>query len=270
MHLPYRIVNSCALRVFTGNPICIVLEEPDEQLMQPIATQMNLSCSVFPVRTDHHSYRMRLFTPKREVGYAGSPSLAAAWSMGQGNWAQTTPGAEAIIEVIGDVAWMSQPEPVLEIIDDPDVIEGIGLRSIERMFTCKVASQRYTIAVTNDDPDGFTPRQDILMRPALRYGPALVGAVRRESDTEIQARFFGPAHGVPEDPACGAAAGAVATIMHRYFGTKTDVSLYQGRQIGRASRIEVSLGNVSIRMGGRLVPMAEGVLFARDLAHLSS
>jgi len=256
----YRVVNSCAPGPFTGNPICVIAEEPEEALMQPIATQMNLACTIFPVRTGERSYRMRLFTSEREVAYAGSPSLAAAWVMGPGIWTQTTPGNVADIEVTGDMAWLEQPQPKFAEINDPEVLEAIGLKSLERMYTCQVASNHYVIAVTQQEPTTFTPRQDILMRSAIKYGPALIGAVRRVNETEVHARFFGPAHGVPEDPACGAVAGAVGTLMHRNYGTGTNIALRQGEEMGRPSRISVSLDGGKIRMGGRLVPMQEGVL----------
>lgn len=254
----YRIVNSCAPRPFTGNPICVFLDEPDERWMQPIATQMHQSCSVFPVKTGADGYRMRLFTPEREVGYAGSPSLSAAWAMGEGSWTQTTSGAVARIEVQGDMAWMEQPEPIIEDIEDQDLIDGLGLHNIEKIVKCKVASNSYVLAVTTDDPAGFTPRTDVLMRTATRFGPALVGAVKRHGAGEIEARMFGPAHGVAEDPACGAVAGALATLMHRDFGTNKEVSLRQGERIGRPSLITVLLGGPAIRVGGRQIAMGEG------------
>ena len=254
----YRIVNSCAPRPFAGNPICIVSEEPDEAFMQPIATQMSQSCTVFPVRTGERAYRMRLFTPEREVAYAGSPSLAAAWTMGEGVWTQTTSGAVAELEVTGDMVWMEQPEPLFEEIEDDDVIEGLGLATVETIVKCQVASNKYVLAVTRDDPADFKPRQDLLMRPATRFGPALVGAIRRVAEDEVQARMFGPAHGVPEDPACGAVAGAVGTLMHRRFGTGERISLRQGEQIGHPSLISVSLDEGRIRIGGRMIAMGEG------------
>lgn len=254
----YRIVNSCAPRPFAGNPICVALDEPDGSLMQAIATQMGQSCTVFPVRTGEQSYRMRLFTPEREVAYAGSPSLAAAWVMGNGAWTQTTSGAVAQIEVRGDMAWMEQPKPIIEEIEDKDVIEGLGLKNIEKMVKCVVASNTYVLAVTTDDPASFTPRQDILMRPATRFGPALVGAVKRHSENEIEARMFGPAHGVAEDPACGAVAGALGTLMHRDFNTSKSISLRQGERIGRPSLISVVLDDSVIRVGGQMISMGEG------------
>lgn len=254
----YRIVNSCAPRPFTGNPICVFLDEPDGALMQPIATQMHQACSIFPVLTGPGSYRMRLFTPEREVGYAGSPSLAAAWTMGEGSWTQTTSGAVAKIDVQGDMAWMEQPVPTIEDVEDQDLIEGLGLRSVEKIVKCVVASNTYVLAVTTDDPAEFKPRLDVLMRPATRFGPALVGAVKRLATDRIEARMFGPAHGVAEDPACGAVAGALGTLMNRDFGTAREVALHQGERIGRPSLITVILGDPAIRIGGRQIAMGEG------------
>jgi len=254
----YRIVNSCAAEPFAGNPICVVSAEPAESLMQKVATQMAQACTIFPVRTGPDGYRMRLFTPTREVAYAGSPSLAAAWTMGDGVWTQTTSGAVTRLEVVGDMVWMDQPEPGLEEIEDQDLVAGLDLHNVETIFKCQVASNKYVVAVTTDDPSGFAPRPDLLLRSATRFGPALVGAVRRVDAGEIEVRMFGPAHGVGEDPACGAVAGAVATIMNRHFDTDRRVSLRQGEQIGHPSRISVVLEDDRIRVGGRMIEMGEG------------
>jgi trans-2,3-dihydro-3-hydroxyanthranilate isomerase len=262
---PYRIVNSCAPRPFAGNPICVVTEEPRETMMQDIATQMGHACTVFPVLTGSNSYRMRLFTPTREVAYAGSPSLAAAWTMGDGTWVQTTSGAVTQLSVIGDMVWMEQPEPLLEEIKDDDLVEGLGLKDVKAIFKCQVASNKYVVAVTSDDPAGFTPRPDLLMRSATRFGPALVGAVRRTGAREIEARMFGPAHGVDEDPACGAVAGSLATIMNSHFGTDDRVSIRQGEQIRHPSRIEVTLDDGKIRVGGRMIEMGRGYVSGLEI-----
>lgn len=263
--LRYRLINSCASTAFTGNPICVALDEPKESLMQKVAIQMNLACTVFPVRTGPGSYRMRLFTPECEVPYAGSPSLAAAWMLGQGVWTQTTAGAVAKIEVINDTAWMDQPEPILRDIEDADVAVGLGLSNVERLLYCQVASNRYILAVTDDDPADLTPRPDVLMGPSTRYGgPALVGAVRKVNNFELKARLFGPVYGIAEDPACGAVAGALCVMMNRFFGTGEDVVIRQGEEIGRPSRIVASIAGGRIRMGGKLIDMGGGSVNLSD------
>src|SRR3954467_4855046 len=70
---------------FTGNPVAVVLDGDglDDAAMQRIANWMNLSETVFvlPATTADADYRVRIFTPARELPFAGHPTLGTchAW-----------------------------------------------------------------------------------------------------------------------------------------------------------------------------------------------
>ncbi len=72
-------------RLFGGNPLAVVLEPSGlaDAEMQAIAHEMNLSETTFvfrPTRADCAA-RVRIFTPVRELPFAGHPTLATAWGM---------------------------------------------------------------------------------------------------------------------------------------------------------------------------------------------
>src|SRR5215470_4609757 len=70
-------------RVFGGNPLAVFLDGRglDDQRMQQIAREMNLSETVFlsPPATRGGAAALRIFTPAREVPFAGHPTIGTAW-----------------------------------------------------------------------------------------------------------------------------------------------------------------------------------------------
>src|SRR5499425_2169244 len=70
-------------RVFGGNPLAVFLHGRglDDERMQQIAREMNLSETVFllPSATAEGAAALRIFTPAREVPFAGHPTIGTAW-----------------------------------------------------------------------------------------------------------------------------------------------------------------------------------------------
>lgn len=94
----YRIVDVFSNRPLAGNALCVVVDECPQELMAAIAGEVNLSETTFPRRTGCASYTMRIFTPARELPFAGHPSLGTGWVLGPGRFEQTTSGAVVIVE----------------------------------------------------------------------------------------------------------------------------------------------------------------------------
>ena len=82
--------------------------------------------------------------------------------------------------------------------------------------------------------------------------------VRRKDDATLHVRVFVPGFGIPEDPGTGSAAGPIATLAHREWGTDAAVTIHQGAEIGRPSIITVELTDDGPVVGGRVCPVAEG------------
>ena len=74
-------------RPFAGNPLAVVLEAErlDDAAMQAIAREFNLSETVFvlPATDARHRARLRIFTPARELPFAGHPTVGTAVLLGQ-------------------------------------------------------------------------------------------------------------------------------------------------------------------------------------------
>src|SRR5512136_1098327 len=88
MDVSFEQVDVFTDRPFAGNPLCVV---PDgtglsADQMQAIAREMNLSETTFvlPPTDPKAAYWMRIFTPAREIPFAGHPSVGTAYVMASG------------------------------------------------------------------------------------------------------------------------------------------------------------------------------------------
>ena len=64
---------------FRGNPVAVVIgaEELDTQSMQRIACWTNLSETTFVLKSEKADYRLRIFTPRQELPFAGHPTIGS-------------------------------------------------------------------------------------------------------------------------------------------------------------------------------------------------
>src|SRR5918992_3739585 len=85
--LRFRQVDVFTDRPLAGNPLAVFLEAEGlgDTEMQALAREMNLSETTFVLpptdegRAAGANYRMRIFTPARELPFAGHPSIGTAW-----------------------------------------------------------------------------------------------------------------------------------------------------------------------------------------------
>ena len=250
LKLRYRIVDVFSDKPLAGNALCVVIDECPEPLMQAIARETKLSETTFPVVTGQDAYRMRLFTPAVELPFAGHPSLGTAWVLGPRRWTQSTSGATVTIEADADGAVMGQPDPVFDEVDPEPAAKVLGLTRPTSAWTATAAGLWHLILTTDAPIDELTP--DISALPYDRT----TAVVRRLDDRTLQVRVF--LAGIGEDPGTGSAAGPIAMLARRVWGTDADVTIRQGDEIGRPCRIVVHAEAGAITVGGRVAPCAEG------------
>jgi trans-2,3-dihydro-3-hydroxyanthranilate isomerase len=79
--LAYHVVDVFTDRAFAGNPLAVVLDADDltSEQLQAVAREFNLSETAFPLPSERADYRVRIFTPVRELPFAGHPSIGTAW-----------------------------------------------------------------------------------------------------------------------------------------------------------------------------------------------
>jgi trans-2,3-dihydro-3-hydroxyanthranilate isomerase len=283
-------------RRFAGNPLAVVLDAesiPGER-MQMIAAEFNLSETVFvmpPVRPGNAA-RVRIFTPRAELPFAGHPTIGTALLLAK----QQLGGFDAaepmlvLEEAVGDVpvdirieqgvprvATMSVPRLPKRGPAPPDAAELAAMLSLSVHdllpehppcgWSCGVPF--LFVAVRDRAAVGRAKlRTDIWEKLLLNWWAPSVFVFTFDTESaaaQVHARMFAPAFGIAEDPATGGAVSALAGYLCDPAATNGDFRwlVEQGYEMGRPSQLEleaqVAGGRISsVRVGGRAVVISEG------------
>ena len=244
------------LRVFTrgdegGNHLGVVNDvvEVTTDQMQAIAADLGYSETVFIDWIDPEvDPRVRIFTPADELPFAGHPLVGAAWvlaMLGPGPAHGSTEGRTGQITTgVGSVAYTVDGEVVTVACDlDIEVLEPDDTATVavsaglpEPIGTMRLGlPKEYMIAEYPDfgTVGGLAPDMDALTG---RFGFL---AYARDGDT-VKARFFAPGTSVPEDPATGSAAVALARSFSLRGESDGAVTVLQGDEIGHPSTIHLA------------------------------
>lgn len=281
-------------RPLAGNPLAVVLDSEglDSEAMQAIAREFNLSETVFvldphdPVNTA----RIRIFTPGRELPFAGHPTVGTAVLLAETRAAGLLARQDlslALEEAIGPVACIARrvkgtsrasftlprlPAPAGTPLPDADLAAALSIPpdaiGFDRHRPCLMsAGVAFTLVPLRD-------RAAVdAARPALEHWPQTLETFvyARDSDAGplgFYARMFAPTFGIPEDPATGSAVAAFAGILPAAEalgdGDHT-IRILQGAAMGRPSHITLGLDIaegrlVSGSIGGGAVILSEGTL----------
>jgi len=280
-------------RPLAGNPLAVVLDgrglAGDE--MQKIAREMNLSETtfVFPPNARDCAARIRIFTPGREVPFAGHPTLGTAWVLASHGLIPAGTRRFALEEGIGPVpvelegdpsrpgfVWMRHQDATFgpELRDRAGVARalGLGVGDLRPDAPVQPASTGNTFLFVplrdRAAVDGAALDSRGLPEAAAALG-VFVFATDDDDGRRLYSRMFAPHNGVPEDPATGSAGGPLGAYLVRHGlvrGTgELNMVSEQGTKMGRQSFVHIRLqahgaDATDIRVGGGVVPVLEGRL----------
>jgi trans-2,3-dihydro-3-hydroxyanthranilate isomerase len=279
-------------RRFGGNQLA-VLPEADgltEPQMQAIAAEFNYSETTFvlPPADPAHLARLRIFTPRAEMPFAGHPTVGTALVLA---WLGRVPdGGELVLEELAGpvpvrirkggsrAAFAEFSAPAAATHGAPLAVaplaEALGLAAADLVslggLPC-VASCGAPFLLVELASRAALARANLDARTELPAGATGVHLFTRETGDvaiDLRARMFAPAHGVPEDPATGSAAAALAGFLGGLPGLADgwhSWRIAQGIEMGRpsliAARADREHGKVrEVRVGGSAVPVAEGTI----------
>ena len=271
---------------FTGNPLAVVRAEAtlDVRRMQAIAAWLNLSETAFllPPEDRRADYRVRIFTPRQELPFAGHPSVGAAWAAM--HW--------HLMPSEGGLRMQQCSAGLLPVrIDDPSTPYRIHVKSPAARLQAAIEPQRLltmtqtalgaplvrqaqivdvgaiwlladlgqSISVRSLQPD--LPAVANLTSDLGCVGIAVFG---RETlgEAALAVRAFCPGDGIAEDPVTGSANAAIGALLYatgQLPGPRYEVS--QGREIGRDGHILVEVeDDGAVWIGGACTTCIEGVL----------
>ena len=271
----YVFVDVFTDRALTGNQLAVFTDARglDDEAMQELAHEIGFSETVFvlPAERDGDA-RIRIFTPRVELPFAGHPVLGTAFVLGaplqRGVVRLETRSGTVPIALERDESGaivfgrMKQPVPTIEPFPQvEDLLAALGVREAVLPVERYDNGVQPTVVVlpTEDQVAGLEP--DLGALDALQVMASCVAG----SGTRWKTRMFAPYGGVPEDPATGSAAGPLACHLCRHGLAEwgTELEIVQGVELGRPSklyaRVDGSDGGIErVEVGGSAVVVARG------------
>jgi trans-2,3-dihydro-3-hydroxyanthranilate isomerase len=292
----YVTMDVFTTRPFGGNQLAILPDARglDTAAMQSIATEFNYSETTFVLPPPDGSdcvAQVRIFTPANELPFAGHPNVGTAWAVAQigqlfdrkvGDTFAFHEGAGrvdcAITRQDGEIvsASIKAPKPLevrgeldpaivapcaslseadLQLDRHPPVLASVGL-------TFAFAEVQSVEALGRAMPNNTAFEAADARYPFENDRFCLFLYARADGDgRHLRARMFAPLINVAEDPATGSASAALAAYLAHLESTDSaDFIIEQGVEMGRPSRLELSVRGAEVRVGGPCVPVMRGSL----------
>jgi PhzF family phenazine biosynthesis protein len=246
----------------SGNPagVCPLREWLPSDVMQSIASEMNLSETVFFVPKSGHGggpgdFDVRWFTPTREVDLIGHATLAAGHLILERLNPSLdaacffSPTGELSVRRSGQILEMSMPALLPIPIAEPEgLAEALGARPSAFL------SAKHYLAVFDevDDIIGLSPDFAALARLPL---PAVIVTARGFGEFDFVSRFFAPGNGVPEDPVSGVA----HCCLVPFWAQELNKNRLVGRQLSRrGGTVLCKYSGERVLLGGTATIFLEG------------
>ena len=274
---PFKQVDVFTDKPFYGNPVAVVFNADDisDADMKRIANWTNLSETTFICKSSSADYRLRIFTPGRELPFAGHPTIGSAHAAREAGIIsgdtkefrqdciagiislsvddeggiharvprpKITPAQMKPDELCDALGPLTCVEPLL--IDVGPVWLATRLESVDALYSINI------------DPARITE-----LSHAVKATGVTVYAVDEAS--EVHVRSFAPAEGILEDPVCGSGNAAVAAHVRDSGIIDSIGSTYTARQgaaLGRNGKIQVRIDGDDISIGGVAVTAIDGTI----------
>ena len=289
--ISFYIVDVFAIGKYTGNQLAVFLNAGDLSAiqMQKIAKEMNYSETTFITANTLRDggYDVRIFTPVKELPFAGHPTLGTAFIIQQALIQKPVERVNLNLQVgqipvtwegeAREFLWMRQNPPTfhqefpattlapvlnleIEEIDTRFPIQEVStgipfilvpLKTHATLKNCRINKEKYFDLVEK------TEAKEILIFCPETYS----------RENQLSVRVFAEYLGIPEDPATGSANGCLAgyLVQHQYFGSDSiNIRVEQGYEIGRASllllRANRENDRIEVNVGGKVETIAKGEL----------
>jgi trans-2,3-dihydro-3-hydroxyanthranilate isomerase len=285
----YLVVDVFTQRPLEGNPLAVFPQASgmDDALMQRIARELNLAETAFvvPATRSGCTVTVRIFTPTREMIFAGHPTIGTAFVLMQEG---IVPGNKEYFILEENVG----PVPIhVELGRRPLIWLRTPPIDYRRFYDCALCAD--VLGLEQDDLIDIVPQQLSAGNPTIfipvkdkhavdrafmdMQGVRIIKGADREpvcvfvftpTCDGAYSRMFAPEYGISEDPATGSSTGPLASFMMRH-GLVSGVPgnrfvSEQGTKMSRRSILHVHIagqnGVDGIEVGGYVTPVAEATM----------
>jgi PhzF family phenazine biosynthesis protein len=268
--LRFKQVDVFTDRPLYGNPVAVVIgaEGLDDATMQRIAAWTNLSETTFLLKSDKADYRLRIFTPRRELPFAGHPTIGSAHAALEAGFVerkaklkQECLAGMLDLEVQAREIFVRGPQPKVSAITTStgiDLVSAALRIDVGVVWAIGEVADAAVLAALEPDLEKIAR----FSRLADVSGLALFAA-SGDGVSAMHVRAFLPAAGIPEDPVTGSANVAIPAYLREKKRLEPFGRSYiarQGMQVGRDGRVSVRITAEGDWIGGASVTCVEGTL----------
>lgn len=239
------IVDAFTDELFKGNPaaVCVMDKWVSDELMLNIARENNLSETAFAVKEDN-GYRLRWFTPKKEIDFCGHATLGTSFVIA--NFVE--PGCKKIkyqtlsgefnIDVNDGVFVMDFPRYKLDPVEVTEAMEkALGVRPIAAF------KDRDLLLVLESEKDVFELKPDL--EALEKLDGVCIAVTSKGAEYDCVSRVFAPKLGISEDPVTGSAHCMIAPYWSEQLG-KNHINAFQASERSGVLYAEVLKERVKI------------------------
>ena len=289
----FYIVDVFAESKYAGNQLAVFcgaeVAELSEAQMLLIAREINYSETTFirsPLTRDG-GYDVRIFTPKKELPFAGHPTLGTAFVLQQEIIREKVDRVILNLAVgqipvtfnyhneSADILWMRQNPPTFGQVFSAETLASVlnlELSEIDANFPIQEVSTGVPFIIVPLKTLASLKKAQVNLdkyfelintteaKEILIFCPETYSEIN-----DLSVRVFAHSLGIPEDPATGSANGCLAgyLVNYAYFGKDSiDVRVEQGYEIDRPSLLLLQAtqneGEIAVLVGGKVVMVAKG------------
>lgn len=290
-----RIVDAFTDRPFAGNPCGVVpwAEGLSDAQMQDIARELNLSETAFVFPSEQADFRVRFFTPLKEIPLAGHPTIATMYTLAGEGRIDLSAGAKRVTQELavgilpvdvertegGQVrVVMTQAKPEFgRELDREPLAEALGITADDLLLDAPVQ------VVSTGTPQAMVPVASLEVLRRLRPNLQFLGELEQaggyfsahifaleafEPGHVAHSRHFAAGAGIGEDPVTGSATGGMAAYLWKHgLVRQPRYRVEQGHIMGRPGYVDVEVeadGDepTTVRIAGTAVTVLRGTIRA--------
>lgn len=289
--LNFYIVDVFAEQKYTGNQLAVFMNSRhlSDAQMQQIAKEMNYSETTFVESAEVRDggYDVRIFTPVKELPFAGHPTLGTAYII-QHEILQKPVETINLNLKVGqipvtmhykdetlDILWMRQKPPTFHQTFTAEALAtvlSLEPNDIDSKFPIQEVSTGVPFIIVPLKTHSALKRSKVnkdkyfeLISTAEAKEILIFCPETYSSDNNLSVRVFADSLGIPEDPATGSANGCLAGYLVQYSYFRRDqinLRVEQGYEIGRPSllllKAKKNPDSIEVNVGGKVVMVAKG------------
>ncbi|MFT3750482.1 MAG: PhzF family phenazine biosynthesis protein [Agriterribacter sp.] len=265
MQIKTYFVDAFTNEIFKGNPaaICVIENELADTVMQNIAFEIGFSETAFTRHDSENNFKIRFFTPKKEIPLCGHATLAASkiifeTSSLTGISFLNIEDTIFFTEKSGSQIKMEFPVYGTENIAVPEImLNALGIKAIN----ASVYNKHLDIIVIEidsiDDLRKLEPDFAALIKSYTGINGVLITAKANRDEFDFHYRYFWPWSGTDEDPVTG----AVQTFLTKYWADRLNTTMLESFQSSkRTGRMKTELANDKVFIYGEAVIVMEAIL----------